>query len=128
MTLRRPDEDGAAATQLAVLMPALLLLIMLAVQFALWAHATQLADAAADTAVATAALPDGTADHGRQAAAALLAQAGNLTGMQIDVDRSPRRATATVTGTAPTVVPGMVWSTTARAVAPVEVFVPEGDR
>ena len=38
-------EDGTAATQLAVLMPAVLLLVMLTVQFALWAHGSHLAAA-----------------------------------------------------------------------------------
>jgi Flp pilus assembly protein TadG len=121
-------ESGVMATQLAVLMPALLLLIMLAVQFALWAHATQLADAAADTAAAAAALPTGTVGQGEDAAAALLGQAGNLGDVAITVERGTDRAVATVTGIAPNVVPGFRWSVTGRAAAPLEVFTPESER
>lgn len=128
MTDRGDGEAGVIATQLAVLMPALLLLVMLAVQFALWAHATQLADAAADSAASTAALPAGTVADGETAAAGLLAQAGNLADIAIVVERGADRATATVTGTAPHVVPGFRWAVTARAAAPLEVFIPEGQR
>lgn len=128
MNGRGDGEAGVIATQLAVLMPALLLLIMLAVQFALWAHATQLADAAADTAASVAALESGTAEQGEDAAAALLAQAGNLTDISIDVVRGPSGTAATVSGAAPNVVPGFRWSVTGRAAASLEIFIPEGSR
>lgn len=128
MTSRRTSEAGIMATQLAVLMPALLVLVMLAVQFALWAHATQLADAAADMAAATAALPDATDDDGRSAAAALLAQAGNLNNADVEVRRDMRQVTATVTGVAPHLVPGFRWSVTAHAAAPLELFIQEAAR
>lgn len=127
----RPEDDGEAgviATQLAVLMPALLLLIMLAVQFAMWAHATQLADAAADAAASAAALPAGTTEAGEDAADSILRQAGNLDNVEIAVERGPSAATATVTGTAPNVVPGFRWSVSAQATVPLEQFVPEGER
>lgn len=121
-------EAGIVATQLAVLMPALLVLVMLAVQFALWAHATQLAGAAADAAASAAALPEATDDDGRSAAAGLLAQAGNLGHVDIQVHRDLRSVTATVTGVAPNVVPGFRWSVNARAAAPIEMFIQEVDR
>ena len=125
-----PDggQDGVIASQLAVLMPALLLLIMLAVQFGLWAHATQLAAAAADTAAATAALPEATLDDAHAAATGLLAQAGNLTDTRIVLDRDTTQATATVTGAAPQVVPGIAWSVSAQAAAPRERFIRQVDR
>lgn len=128
MTARGDGEAGVIATQLAVMMPALLLLIMLAVQFALWAHATQLADAAADTAASVAALPTGTPAQGHHAAAALLAQAGNLADITIGVERGVSQATAVVSGTAPNVVPGLRWSVTGRAAASLELFTPQGSR
>jgi Flp pilus assembly protein TadG len=122
------DEAGVVATQLAVLMPALLLLVMLAVQFGLWAHASQLARAAADHAAHTAALPDATAAAGHTAAGGLLAQAGNLTAVEVTVKRGPAVAVATVTGTAPQVVPGLRWRVSASAAAPVERFIPQPHR
>jgi Flp pilus assembly protein TadG len=122
------DQDGAIASQLAVLMPALLLLIMLGVQFGLWAHATQLARAAADEAVYIAALPDATDATGRAAAAGLLEQAGNLTAVRITLDRQPGRIVATVVGTAPQVVPGFAWQVHASAAADLERFIPQNER
>jgi Flp pilus assembly protein TadG len=111
-----------------VLMPALLVLLMLAVQFGLWAHASQLARAAADEAAYIAALPETTDTAGRAAAAGLLAQAGNLTAVTITVDRQPDTVIATVEGVAPQVVPGFGWSVSATAAAPVERFIPQGSR
>ena len=128
MDLRWQSEDGTVASQLAILMPALLLLLMLAVQFGLWAHATQLARAAADEAAYTAALPNSTDTAGQAAATGLLAQAGHLTDLRIDIDRSDQLVAATVTGAAPQVVPGFRWSVSATAVAPVERFIPQGER
>jgi Flp pilus assembly protein TadG len=128
MPARFTDEDGVVASQLAVLMPALLVLLMLAVQFGLWAHASQLARAAADEAAYIAALPDATEQSGRAAAAGLLAQAGNLTAVTVTVDRRPDTVVATVRGIAPQVVPGFRWSVAASAAAPVERFIPQGQR
>ena len=124
----RDDESGVIASQLAILMPALLLLIMLAVQFGLWAHATQLARAAADEAAYTAALPDATSQAGQAAAADLLAQAGNLRDVSIEIDRGADVVLATVTGTAPQVVPGFRWTVGATAAAALERFIPQGQR
>ena len=122
------EEDGVIASQLAILMPALLLLLMLAVQFGLWAHATQLARAAADEAAYIAALPDSTDTTGQTAAAGLLAQAGHLTDLRIDIDRTPDTVVATVTGVAPQVVPGLQWSVSATATAAQERFIQQGER
>ena len=127
-SLQLRDEDGVIASQLAILMPALLLLIMLAVQFGLWAHASQLARAAADEAAYTAALPDSTDTAGHVAASSLLAQAGHLTDIGIDIGRTDDTVVATVTGTAPQVVPGLRWSVSATAAAAPERFIPQGER
>ena len=116
------------ATQLAILMPALLVLIMLAVQFGLWAHASQLARTAANEAAYLAALPEGSDAAGHAAATELLAQAGNLTDIRIDIDRTPGRIVTTVTGTAPQVVPGFAWQVAATATAAPERFIPQGER
>jgi Flp pilus assembly protein TadG len=130
MSSRAAAQDGVIASQLAILMPALLALLMLAVQFGLWAHATQLARAAADEAAYTAALPDATLDTGRAVAAGLLAQAGHLTDIRIDLAADPASGmvVATVTGVAPQVVPGFRWSVAASAAAVPERFIPQGQR
>jgi Flp pilus assembly protein TadG len=122
------DEDGVIASQLAVLMPAILLLIMLAVQFGLWAHGTQLARAAADEAAYIAALPDSTDATGQAAAAALLDQAGNLTDIRITLERQSDLIVATVVGQAPQVVPGFAWQVQASAAAALERFIEQNER
>jgi hypothetical protein len=101
---------------------------MLAVQFGLWAHATQLARAAADEAAYTAALPGSDDNAGQSAAAGLLAQAGHLADIRIDIDRTDARVLATVTGVAPQVVPGFRWTVSATAAAATERFIPQGER
>lgn len=115
-------------TQVAVLMPALLFWIMLIVQFGLWYHAKQVADAAAAEAVDAAQAPGGTQDDGETAALAVLSQAGNLGAPEITVDRGVDRVIAVVHGSSPQLVPGFSWRVTGRADAPVERFIPEHER
>ena len=49
-------ERGAAATELAVLMPVLIMLVLIPVQVGLWWHAKQAAETAADEALDAATL------------------------------------------------------------------------
>jgi Flp pilus assembly protein TadG len=128
MSVRASTEDGIIATQLAVLMPALLLLVMLAVQFGLWAHGSQLARAAADEAAYIAALPASSDAAGQAAAAGLLVQAGNLTDTRIVIDRHAELVVVTVSGATPQVVPGFRWRVSASAAASQERFIPQGQR
>jgi Flp pilus assembly protein TadG len=121
-------QHGMVATQLAIVLPAVLLLVMLAVQFGLWAHASQLARAAADHAAFTAALPDAPAGAGHAAAAEVLAAAGNLTATTVTVEHGTEVVVATVTGTTPQLVPGARWHVSATAVAPYERFIDQAGR
>jgi Flp pilus assembly protein TadG len=122
------DESGLVASELAVLAPALLLLMMLAVQAGLWAHANQLADVAANAAVLAASAPDADAAAGRHAAAQVLAQAGHLDQVTIEVERDATTATAHIAGRAPHLIPIGTWTVAADAAGPVERFIPEGQR
>lgn len=125
---RLKGDEGLTATQLAVVMPALLFWIMLIVQYGLWFHAKQVASAAAAEAVDAAQTPEGTPEAGHDAAASFLAQSGNLDEIQIAVDRGAELVTVEVTGNAPQLVPGFSWSVTATAQSPVERFVPQEER
>lgn len=125
---RLEGDEGLTATQLAVVMPALLFWIMLIVQYGLWFHAKQVASAAAAEAVDAAQTPEGTPEEGHAAAASFLAQSGNLDEIQITVDRGAELVTVEVTGNAPQLVPGFSWSVTATAQSPVERFVPQEER
>lgn len=115
-------------SQVAIIFPALLFWIMLIVQYGLWFHAKQVAEAAAAEAVDAARPANATADDGTFAARALLDSSGNLANARIDVDRGAERVSVEVSGDAPQLVPGLDWSVTARADAAIERFIPEPDR
>jgi hypothetical protein len=115
-------------TQVAILFPAVLFWLMLIVQYGLWWHGKEVADAAAAEAAAAARLPTGTEADGTAAAESFLAEAGNLTDVVIAVDRGPTTVEVTVTGRAPQLVPGFDWTVTARSAVPVEQFLDPGER
>jgi len=128
MARRLRDERGMTTIQVAILFPVVLFWIMLIVQYGLWWHAKQVANAAAAEAVDAAQVSSGTARDGEDAAASYLAQSGNLDDITITVSREPTTVTVEVHGDAPRLVPGMEWSVTARSSAPVERFIPESER
>ena len=128
MTGRFRSERGMTTIQVAILFPAVLLWLMLIVQYGLWWHAKQVANAAAAEAVDAAQVSDGSAAEGEAAASGYLAQSGNLGNVTVTVDRQPTVVVAEVRGDAPQLVPGFSWSVTARSEAPVERFIPEPER
>lgn len=115
-------------SEVAILFPAVLFFLMLIVQYGLWWHGKQVADAAAAEAAAATRVPSGTEDAGTDAAEAFLAEAGNLTDVTVTVERGPDVVTVTVTGRAPQLVPGYAWSVTSRSVVPVEQFLDPAER
>jgi Flp pilus assembly protein TadG len=123
MTHRR--ERGSASVELVVAAPLILLLIMMVVQFAMWAHATHVAQAAANSGVQTARAYHSSADDGRTQAISVLDQlAGTvLTGARVDARRDSATATATVTvtGDAVAVLPGLRLPVHVSVTAPREL-------
>lgn len=113
-------------SQLAIVFPVLLFWIMLIVQYGLWFHAKQVADAAAAEAVDAAQTPTGTAGDGESAARSFLAMSVNLDNIVVSVRRDLTLVTVEVKGDAPRLVPGFSWSVTARSQAPLERFVSSG--
>lgn len=131
MTRRRRrggDDRGLTTVELTIVAPLLFWWVMLIVQYGLWWHAKQVANAAAAEAVDVAQTPDGTASGGDAAARDFLAESGNLRNVEVTVDRGTEAVTAQVQGDAPQLVPGWSWGVTARSQAPVERFVPAGER
>lgn len=116
-------ERGSASLELVVVFPVVLLLIFGGVQGALWYHARSVAMAAAQEGARAAGAEGGNPGAGEAAATAFLDSVGGsgvLTGAGVDVTRSATEATATVTGTAPTVLPGMGLAVAQSASVPVE--------
>jgi Flp pilus assembly protein TadG len=110
--------------------PALLLLVMLVVQFALYQHAAHLVTAAAQQAVQAAQVEEGSARDGRRAAASFLAQTsrGVVASPTVLVTRGRTTTEARVSGRTLSVVPGFRIPVRATAVGPTERFVAAGDR
>ncbi len=125
---RLAAQEGMTSTQLAVLFPALLVWILLIVQYGLWYHAKQVADAAAAEGLDVAQVPEGTAEAGEAATRSFLASAGNLERVAVQVDRGPDQVVVEVRGRAPRLVPVFEWGVGARAVGVTERFVPEAAR
>jgi uncharacterized membrane protein len=114
-----------ASTELAIVFPAVLLIVALALQFGLYLHAAQIAEAAAQEAVEAAQAEPAGVDSGRAAARSLLSQLGALRAPTIDVRRTALVATSTVTGRAQQVVPGFGVAVSGSAQGPIERFIPE---
>lgn len=113
------------SAELVIIVPVLLLLLMLIAQFALWAHATHIAQAAASQALAAARVHGATPADGEATAHHVLAQLGRgpLRDPHVTITRSPRQSTVEITGDTVSVVPLLVLRVQARAAGPTERFV-----
>ncbi|MEV8015272.1 TadE/TadG family type IV pilus assembly protein [Streptomyces sp. NPDC086554] len=118
------SDRGAASTQLVLVVPALLLIALLVVQFALLWHARHIAQYAAERALAAARVEDGTAADGRTQARRSLAALGSrvLTAPSVTAERSTARTTVRVDGTVTRVlpVPGLELHASGSASGPTE--------
>ncbi|GAA2661252.1 TadE/TadG family type IV pilus assembly protein [Streptomyces vastus] len=121
---RLRSDRGAASTQLVLIVPALLLIALLVVQFALVWHARHIAQYAAQRALAAARVEDGTAADGRTQARRSLAALGSrvLTAPSVTAERTAARTTVRVDGTVIRVlpVPGLVLHASGTASGPTE--------
>ncbi|MFI9641417.1 TadE family protein [Micromonospora sp. NPDC051925] len=119
---RRRRDRGAASVELVLATPLLGLLLMVAVQFALWQHASHMAQAAANEGVQTARAYGSNAAAGKTDTEALLRDlsGGALSGTSVTVSRSTTSATITITGRAPSVIPGLTFPVNVTVTAPVE--------
>jgi Flp pilus assembly protein TadG len=128
MRTRRFGDHGLTSTELAVLMPVVIALVLTPIQIGLWWHASQVADAAAREAVDAAQVEGAGEADGREAAERFLTAAGNLNAPTVTVTRTTDVVTVEVVGRAPRLIPGLDWQVTAVAVGPVERFIPEPER
>lgn len=120
-------DRGSVSAELVIATPLLLMMLLAIVQFALWSHATHIAQAAASQGLAVARSQNGTAAAGTSSAQQLLDQlaGGPLTGSAVTSDRGAASASVNVSGTATSVVPFLTLPVHAEAVGPVERFVPD---
>lgn len=120
-------DRGAVSAELVIATPLLLLILLAIVQFALWSHATHIAQAAAAQGLAVARAQHGTAAAGTASAQQLLDQLaqGPLTGTNVVAERGAESASVRVSGTATSVFPFLSLPVHAEAAGPVERFVPD---
>lgn len=118
-------DRGAVTTELVVATPVLLLMLMAIVQFALWSHATHIAQAAASQGLAATRAQAGTVAAGNASARAMLDQLarGPLTDVGVTIDRSATNASVRIRGRASSVLPFLRLPVHAEAAGPVERFV-----
>jgi Flp pilus assembly protein TadG len=125
---RGQDERGSALVEAVLVFPALLLAVMLIVQFALYFHAQSVAAAAAQDAVTQARHNSGTEADARAAGYATLDELGPrlLTRREVTVERGTEEARVTVSATVASLVPGLHLRVEETAAGPVERFIPLG--
>lgn len=118
-------DRGAVSAELVIAIPLLLLLLLAIVQFAVWSHATHIAQAAASQGLAAARVHSGTASAGTDRAQQLLEQLAqsSLKGASVNSERGLETASVRITGTAAAVLPFLRLPVHAEAAGPVERLV-----
>jgi Flp pilus assembly protein TadG len=109
---------------MVIVIPALMLILVVVVQFALWAHAAQSVQLAASEGDRAARVLGGSPAAGTAQAQAVLRQSGSdLASSQTSVVVLPGdEVRITVTGTALPLLPGLTLPVSAVLVGPVQEF------
>lgn len=126
--IRRRGEGGQATLQTVVVFPAVLLIIGVVLQTALWFTARNTALHAAREGVRAARVQHATPGQGRAAALQFARQVGSgmLLSPGVRVTRAGSTLVVRVTGAAPTFVPGLHLTVSQVARGPVERFTTPG--
>lgn len=119
-------DRGSITTEVVLYAPLLFLLVLVGVQFALWALAQLGVQHAANHALQTTRVSDGTAAAGRADATEVLHQVAGqvVVDPSVSVTRTADTATVAVAGRVPAVVPFLHLRVSTQASAPVERFRP----
>jgi hypothetical protein len=120
---RERGDDGLA--EFVVLIPVFFLAVLLAVQFALWSHASHLARAAAEQGASTAAAFGSTPAAGTSAAYQFIATTGanSLTAPQVTTTTGTGDTVqVTITGKAQVIIPWLTMQVSETSVEPVQKF------
>lgn len=118
------DERGAVTLQNVIVAPVLLLMFAAFLHFGILLHANNLAQAAATSAYNAARNYNASSSDGSAAGLAILSQSGSpIAGASVVVNRSATVVTVTVTGQAPSFVPGVSTAVDVTVTGPVERWV-----
>ena len=118
------DERGAVAAELVIATPLLLLLILGIVQFALWEHASHVAEATAQQGLAAGRVQGGSDEAASVEAKSVLSQLGSgvLVNPNVSATRGLVTTTVVVTGKAEGILPFLSLPVRAVAAGPTERF------
>ena len=120
---RRRDERGIAAPEFVVVMPLVMLIFLMLVQWSVQLYNDRIVHAAAREAAVDAASWEGTESAGRQTADEYLADSGSdLSNTSIKITVGATEVTVTVSGEVMTLVPGFTKRVSATATVPRERF------
>lgn len=118
---RPRNERGSASIEHTLLLPVLFTFVWVAMGAAMYHFGNTGAQAAAQTAATAAAAEHGTTAACEQAAAAFVATLGDtLGGVTVTCRRTATTATATITGTTISLVPGWTPTVSQTVTVPVE--------
>jgi Flp pilus assembly protein TadG len=118
------DERGAVTLQNVIVAPILLLMFAVFLHFGILLHANNLAQAAATSAYNAARNYNASSSDGSAAGLAILSQSGSpISGASVVVNRNATVVTVTVTGQAPSFVPGVNTAVDVTVTGPVERWV-----
>lgn len=118
------NERGLQSAEAVVIIPVFLGIVFAIINGAVWMQAGNIAQSAASSAYNAARLYDGTSSDGVLAGEAIANQPGSvLTDVQVTVQRTPNTVTVTITGTAPTLVPGFEAQVERTVTGPTERWV-----
>ena len=116
-------DRGSSVVEMAILTPALLLLLFGIVQAGLFYNARNIATTAAQVGVGVARAENGSFGQGATATRSYLQQFDSLASAQVGGGRTANNVTITVAVDAPSVLPGLsLPQINASASAPVEAF------
>jgi Flp pilus assembly protein TadG len=120
------DDSGFSALEMVVIFPVTIMMVFGIIQFGIWYHANDIAQAAAQKAAQTASAYNGTQAGGFQVAAQVLEQNadGLILHTHVASARDQQVATVTVNGYALQVIPFIPLPVEATATVPVEAFRP----
>jgi len=125
MSARRLRGESGSTTELVVVFPFVMFLLMLVIQFGLWYHASHVAQAAAQEGARAARTV--SADAGRQRAQGFLAGMGAFDDKRVAASRDAHVARVDVWGRAPSLVPGLTLRIHEHSEGPVERFRAENE-
>ena len=123
LTWRPTGERGAAAVELAIAFPIILLALMTCIQAALWFYARSVALGAAEEGADAGRVQPPSVQRAQSAAQDFVTRTAHdlLSATAVHVSGSPTTIEVTVTGTSVSLFPGLGgWSVEQHAVGPVE--------